>query len=178
MRRLTKTKMKSPDVPHWSLSTCTCYRAVKYHLIWRAKQVWRPAKGELRLQCWHCSFSSFTCCLLALSWWLLGQYCFFTTVIFFPRLVSLFGLCDVGLKIKTSPCSSSSLPPVWWINLFVEALVIQRHSAWYEDKINTIWIYYAINVVIFVPWLYTLPVKSWTVSYTYCGYYSSIFFVF
>lgn len=46
---------------------------VKYHLICRAKQVWRAAKLQLQLQCWHRSFSSFTCYLLALRWWYWGN---------------------------------------------------------------------------------------------------------
>lgn len=71
---------------------CTCWhrRALKYHLIWRAKQVWRPAKGELRLQCWHCSLSSFTCYLLAVCWWYSGNGTMFLSYSHYcPGLVSL-----------------------------------------------------------------------------------------
>lgn len=63
-----RTSLSDPAPAHAHVGIAE-HQSKYHHLIWRAKQVWRSAKGELWLQCWHCSFSSFTCYLLALCCW-------------------------------------------------------------------------------------------------------------
>ncbi len=103
-----KARWWALDISQRSLLTCTCWHCstvtVKYHLIWRAKQVWRSAKGELRLQCWHCSFSSFTCYLLAQCWrYWRNAALFLNQSRFCQGLVSLFWTLRSIISIMEHP---------------------------------------------------------------------------